>query len=68
MCPGEENSSLAMRVIWGGVIGMTGILFHVTGGFNAIKSVAVSGGIVFLLVMVAYLYSIVKMMHEDVTE
>lgn len=68
VCPGEENSSLAMRVIWGSVIGMTGILFHVTGGFNAIKSVAVSGGIVFLLVMVAYLYSIVKMMHEDVTE
>lgn len=54
-----------MRVLWGSVIGMTGIIFHVTGGFNAIKNVAVSGGVVFMLVMIAYIYSVWKMMHND---
>lgn len=62
---GEEDSTLAMRVIWGSVIGMTGIIFHVTGGFNAIKSVAVSGGVVFIVVMIAYILSIWRMMHND---
>ncbi len=65
VCPGEEQSSLVMRVLWGSVIGMTGIIFHVTGGFNAIKNVAVSGGVVFMLVMIAYIYSVWKMMHND---
>lgn len=65
VAPGEEHSSLAMRVLWGCVIGMTGIIFQVTGGFSAIKSLAISGGTLFVLVMIAYIVSIWRMMHAD---
>ncbi len=65
VAPGEENSSLAMRVLWGCIIGMTGIIFQVTGGFSAIKSLAISGGTLFVLVMIAYIISIWRMMHAD---
>lgn len=65
VAPGEENSTLAMRVLWGCVIGMTGIIFQITGGFSAIKSLAISGGTLFVLVMVAYIISIWRMMHAD---
>lgn len=65
VAPGEEHSSLAMRVLWGCVIGMTGIIFQVSGGFSAIKSLAISGGTLFVLVMIAYIISIWRMMHAD---
>lgn len=65
VAPGEEHSTLAMRVLWGCVIGMTGIIFQVTGGFSAIKSLAISGGTLFVLVMIAYIISIWRMMHAD---
>lgn len=65
VAPGEENSTLAMRVLWGCIIGMTGIIFQVTGGFSAIKSLAISGGTLFVLVMIAYIISIWRMMHAD---
>lgn len=65
VAPGEEHSSLAMRVLWGCVIGMTGIIFQVSGGFSAIKSLAISGGTLFVLVMIAYIISTWRMMHAD---
>lgn len=65
VAPGEEHSTLAMRVLWSCAIGMTGIIFQVTGGFSAIKSLAISGGTLFVLVMIAYIISIWRMMHAD---
>ena len=54
-----------MRVFWGCTIGFTGILFQVTGGFAAIKSLAIAAAAPFVLVTFAYIISIVKMMKHD---
>jgi len=35
---------IAMRLLWGVIIGLTGIIFQLTGGFNAIKSLAIVVG------------------------
>ena len=63
----NESPSLGNRVVWGLVIGTTGIILQIIGGFQAIKSLAIAGGSVFLLVVLAYLLSVVKMMyaHKD---
>lgn len=61
--PEDKNSGILMRVLWGCVIGMTGILFQITGGFASIKSLAISAGSVFVLIMLAYIVSIWKMMR-----
>ena len=62
---GTTSSSLPMRVFWGCLIGFTGILFQVTGGFTAIKSLAIAAASPFVLVTFAYIISIVKMMKQD---
>ena len=43
----------------------TTILFQVTGGFAAIKSLAIAAAAPFVLVTFAYIISIVKMMKHD---
>ena len=62
---GIEVPRLTMRVFWGCTIGFTGILFQVTGGFAAIKSLAIAAAAPFVLVTFAYIISIVKMMKHD---
>ena len=57
---GTTSSSLPMRVFWGCLIGFTGILFQVTGGFTAIKSLAIAAASPFVLVTFAYIISIVE--------
>lgn len=61
---GDTHSTITMRVLWGCVIGMTGILFQVSGGFTAIKSLAMAAGSLFVIVMIAYIVSICRMMRE----
>lgn len=62
---GIEVPRLTMRVFWGCTIGFTGILFQVTDGFAAIKSLAIAAAAPFVLVTFAYIISIVKMMKHD---
>jgi len=44
MSGGRPNPRIAMRLLWGVVIGLTGFIFQLTGGFNAIKSLAIVVG------------------------
>ena len=60
---GEENPRVAMRLLWGVVIGLTGIVFQLTGGFTAIKSLAIVVGAPFFLVGIAYIVSVNRMLR-----
>lgn len=62
---GIEVPRLTMRVFWDYIIGFTGILFQVTGGFAAIKSLAIAAAVPLVFVTFAYIISIVKMMKHD---
>lgn len=54
-----------IRMFWGCVIGLTGILFQITGGFAAIRSLAIVTASPFIFISFAYIVSIVKMMNRD---
>lgn len=64
----EETPSIPMRIFWGCVIGFTGILFQVSGGFKAIKSLAIVTASPFAVISFAYIYSIWKMLKTDYPE
>ncbi|WP_170923653.1 BCCT family transporter [Desulfocicer vacuolatum] len=62
MTKGSFNPSIAMRLLWGAIIGLTGILFQLTGGFAAIKSLAIVLGGPFFFVSIAFIVSTYKML------
>ncbi|MDO6815055.1 BCCT family transporter [Cobetia amphilecti] len=65
---GNENPKILMRLLWGVIIGVTGIVFQLAGGFNAIKSLAIVVGAPFFLVSIAYMFSVYRMLkatHEQ---
>lgn len=61
----DETPNIPMRVFWGCVIGFTGILFQVSGGFTAIKSLAIATASPFAIISFAYVISIYKMLKAD---
>ncbi|SDO53683.1 BCCT family transporter [Desulforhopalus singaporensis] len=64
MSKGQANPKVSMRLLWGFVIGMTGIIFQLTGGFNAIKSLAIVVGAPFFLVGIAFIFSVYAMLKK----
>ena len=61
---GEENPRVSMRLIWGVVIGFTGIVFQFAGGFQAIKALAIVVGAPFFVVGIAYMISVNRMLKS----
>lgn len=59
---GEENPRISMRLLWGVIIGFTGIVFQLSGGFLAIKSLAIVLGAPFFFVAIAYMVSVNRML------
>ena len=64
MSKGDQNPKIAMRLLWGVIIGLTGIIFQLTGGFNAIKSLAIVVGAPFFLVGIAFIFSVYAMLKK----
>ncbi len=64
MSKGALNPKISMRLLWGVIIGMTGIIFQLTGGFNAIKSLAIVVGAPFFLVGIAFIFSVYAMVKK----
>jgi glycine betaine transporter len=65
---GNENPKILMRLLWGVIIGVTGIVFQLAGGFTAIKRLAIVVGAPFFLVSIAYMFSVYRMLkatHEQ---
>ncbi len=62
MSNGNPNPKISMRLLWGIVIGLTGIIFQLTGGFNAIKSLAIVVGAPFFFVGIAFIFSVYSML------
>ena len=62
MSHGNENPKISMRLLWGVIIGLTGIIFQLTGGFKAIKSLAIVVGAPFFFVGIAFMYSVYRML------
>ncbi|PLX77099.1 MAG: BCCT family transporter [Azoarcus sp.] len=60
---GEENPRVSMRLLCGVVIGLTGIVFQLSGGFTAIKSLAIVVGAPFFVVGIAYIVSVNRMLR-----
>ncbi|MAR71510.1 MULTISPECIES: BCCT family transporter [Halomonas] len=61
---GDENPKVSMRLLWGVVIGFTGIMFQLTGGFDAIRSLAIVVGAPFFVVGIAYMVSVYRMLKS----
>ncbi len=61
----RSQPALMNCVIWGAIIGLTGILFQLLGSFSAIKSLAIVAASPFVFVTFAYIYSIFKMFKMD---
>ncbi len=61
----SSQPALMNCVVWGAIIGLTGILFQLLGSFSAIKSLAIVAASPFVLVTFAYIYSIIKMFKMD---
>ncbi|MGQ7846989.1 BCCT family transporter [Granulosicoccus sp. 3-233] len=59
---GNENPRISMRLLWGCVIGFTGIVFQLAGGFDAIRALAIVVGAPFFLVGIAYMVSVYRML------
>jgi choline/carnitine/betaine transport len=64
MSGGRINPRVSMRLLWGVVIGLTGIIFQLTGGFNAIKSLAIVVGAPFFFVGIAFIFSVYAMLKK----
>lgn len=63
MSRGNQNPKVAMRLLWGLIIGGTGLLFQLLGGFTAIKSLAIVVGFPFFFVSIAFILSVFKMLQ-----
>lgn len=61
---GNENPRIPMRLLWGVVIGFTGIAFQLAGGFDAIRSLAIVVGAPFFIVLIAYMVSVYRMLKS----
>ena len=64
MSRGNRNPKITMRLLWGVIIGLTGIIFQLTGGFNAIKSLAIVVGAPFFFVGIAFIFSVYAMLKK----
>ncbi len=64
MSKGDQNPKVSMRLLWGVIIGLTGIVFQLTGGFNAIKSLAIVVGAPFFFVGIAFIFSVYAMLKS----
>jgi len=64
MSKGERDPKISMRLLWGVVIGLTGIIFQLTGGFKAIKSLAIVVGAPFFFVGIAFIFSVYFMLRD----
>lgn len=62
MSKGDPNPSISMRLLWGIVIGMVGVIFQLTGGLNALKALAIVVGAPFFIVGIAFVFSSWNMM------
>lgn len=62
MSKGNPDPKVSMRLLWGVVIGLTGIIFQLTGGFNAIKALAIVVGAPFFFVGIAFIFSVYAML------
>ncbi|WP_141103668.1 BCCT family transporter [Cobetia sp. QF-1] len=65
---GNENPKIMMRLLWGVIIGITGIVFQLSGGFTAIKSLAIVVGAPFFIVSIAYMFSVYRMLKATLEE
>lgn len=63
MSRGNRNPKIAMRLLWGLAIGVTGLIFQIFGGFKAIKSLAIVVGFPFFFVSIAFIFSVYKMLR-----
>ena len=61
MSKGRLNPSAPMRVLWGVTLGGIGLCLLASGKLNAIKTMAIVMGAPFFFVVIAYMFSIVKM-------
>ena len=67
MSHGDTDPTIAMRALWGTIIGFLGIFFMVAGGggtsaLNALKGLSIIVGTPFFLVEIAFIFSIFKML------
>ena len=60
---GNLNPKIAMRILWGCILGGIGVILVASGSLNAIKAMAIVVGAPFFLVVIAYMISIVKMLR-----
>ena len=60
---GDPNPKVPMRILWGCLLGGAALLLLATGKLNALKAMAIVAGAPFFFVIIAYMFSIVKMLH-----
>ena len=58
---GQLNPKMSMRVLVGLLIGAAGVTFLTIGDFNGLKSLGIVAGAPFFVVLMAYMYSIGRM-------
>lgn len=59
---GEAHPKIFMRILWGLVIGILGLVFLSIDNFDAMKALAIVCGAPFFIVLIFYMVSIVKML------
>ena len=59
---GEADPKIGMRIMWGAVIGLMGLIFLSIGNFDAMKALAIVCGAPFFGVLIVYMISILKML------
>ncbi len=59
---GNPNPTIAMRIFWGIALGCIGLILLATGKLNTLKTMAIVVGTPFFFVVIAYMFSIVKML------
>lgn len=64
MSYGSPDPKISMRLLWGVIIGATGIIFQFAGGFYAIKSLAIVVGAPFFFVAIFFMFSVVIMLKR----
>ena len=60
---GDPNPKIAMRILWGCLLGGFALIMLSTGKLNALKAMAIVAGAPFFFVILAYMVSIVKMLR-----
>lgn len=62
MAKGDLDPKISMRILWGCVLGGAALFTLTTGSLNALKALAIVAGAPFFFVIIAYMFSIVKML------